>query len=301
MKPIEKRALGLSLFASVLVSTSFVVVSSIAPMMDSAVLTFLRFTLASILFAPIVYWKTGLPLPSLKDLGRYAIISAGLVGFFWGMFESLRTTTALNTATIFTLMPVMGAGLSVLFLGERLPKRSILALGLGMVGAVWVIFRGNLADLQSVELNDGDTIFFFATISMSIYSVSIKHLHRGEPMVQMTFWIMVTGSIWLAIVAAPKLPDVSWMALPIEIIWGLFYLAFVTTVITFFIFQWSTVVLGSTKVMSFTYLNPALVLVVGLFAGHALPPVLTYPGIILTVGATLVLQFAPSKQAKRNT
>ncbi|MBT4043935.1 MAG: hypothetical protein HOF11_10570, partial [Rhodospirillaceae bacterium] len=59
-----------------------------------------------------------------------------------------------------------------------------------------------------------------------------------------------------------------------------------------FITQASATVIGPTKVMSFTYLNPPLVLLIGLGFGDHLPPMATYPGLILIIGATIILQRA---------
>ena len=83
---------------------------------------------------------------------------------------------------------------------------------------------------------------------------------------------------------------VEWNAVPIAVYGGIAYLAVFTTLVTFFVIQWSATVIGPTKVMSYTYLNPALVLVIGLALGETLPPLATYPGLLLTVAATFVLQ-----------
>lgn len=301
MSPLEKRAQILTLCATVLVSTSFPVGAAIAPELDSVVLTLLRFALAAVIFGPLVAWRVGLPRPALKDLGRYALVSAAMVGFFWGMFEALRFTTPLNTATIFTFTPMIAAAVSAVLLKERLKTRSFIALGLGFVGAIWVIFRGNFADLGALDLNRGDAIFFAATVSMGFYGPLVKYLHRGEPMARMSFWILVTGTAWLSLLALPRIGHVDWAGVPLNVYGGILYLAVFTTVITFFVFQWSALVLGPTKVLSYTYLNPVLVLIIGLGLGHDMPPILTYPGLVLVLGATIVLQTAKPKIAQPKT
>jgi len=295
MTAIEKRAQLLTIMGAILVSTSFPIVAAITQGLDSVVLTLLRFSIAAVLFGPVVAWKYGLPLPTLKDLGRYALLSACMVGFFWAMFEALRFTSALNTATIFTLNPVIAAGLSAVLLKERLKTRSIVALGLGMVGAIWVIFRGDFSSLVALNLNRGDAIFLAGTVSIGIFGPLLKYLHRGEPMAQVSFWIFATGAGWLLLLALPRLGDVEWTKTPDMVYWGVLYLAFFTTLITFFVFQWSTMIIGPTKVSSYTYVNPVLVLIIGLALGQDAPPALTYPGLVLVLGATVVLETAAAK------
>jgi len=288
--PRVRRGHLLMMMASVLVATSFPVGAAITHGLDSLVLTFLRFALAAVLFAPIVAWRYGIAMPSLRDLARYGILSACLVGFFWAMFTALRLTSALNTAAIFTFLPVITAAASALLLKEKLKRAARVALPFGVIGAVWVIFRGDPAALLSLNLGLGDGIFFAGTVAMGIYGALIKVLHRGEPMAQMTFWTLVTGAVWLLILSAPRLSEVAWAAVPMTVYGGIAYLAVFTTLVTFFIFQWSATVIGPTKVMSYTYLNPALVLVIGVVLGQEAPPSATYPGLLLAFVATLVLQ-----------
>ena len=184
-------------------------------------------------------------------------------------------------------------------LKEKLRGPARVALPLGMIGAVWVIFRGDPAALLSLDLGVGEAIFFAGTVALGLYSPLVKFLHRGEPLAQMTFWTLVTGAVWLLILAAPRLTEVEWGVVPIEVFGGIAYLAVFTTLVTFFVFQWSATVIGPTKVMSYTYLNPALVPAIGLALGDGLPPLATYPGLALIVAATVVLQWSTPALSKR--
>ncbi len=296
MKKPEIRTHGLMLLATFLVATSFPVGAAITHGLDSVVLTLLRFALAALLFAPIVAWRFGLPWPGWRALARYSVISACLVGFFWGMFAALRYTSALNTATIFTLTPAIAAVVSALLLRERLGRASKLALPVGLVGAIWVIFQGDPAALLALELGRGDAIFLAACILFGCYTPLVKWLHRGEPMARMTFWTLLTGTGWLLLLSAGRLGAVAWTAVPAAVYLGIAYLAVFTTLITFFIYQTGATVIGPTRVTSYTYLNPALVLLIGLASGEALPAPATYPGLLLIVGATFILQWAPAPE-----
>ena len=172
------RAHALMLLATVLVATSFPVGAAITHGLDSVVLTFLRFALAALLFGPIVAWRYDLPLPGWRNLVRYAVISAFLVSFFWGMFAALRHTSALNTGTIFTFTPAIAAAVSYFLLRDRLGTAARLALPVGFVGAIWVIFRGDPDALLALELGRGDGIFLGACFAMGCYMPMVKFLHR---------------------------------------------------------------------------------------------------------------------------
>jgi drug/metabolite transporter (DMT)-like permease len=233
-KPVTLRPVhGLMLLATALVATTFPLGAAITHDLDALVLTLLRFALAALLFWPIVVWRYGLPLPGWRDFLRYAAISAFLVGFFWGMFAALRYTSALNTGTIFTLTPAIAAAVSYLFLRERLGRAARLAIPVGMIGAVWVIFRGDLDALLALRLGKGDAIFLAATFSMGCYMPLVKILHRGEPMARMTLWTLVTGTGWLLVLSFGRLGSVDWMLVPLPVYGGVIYLAVFTTLISF--------------------------------------------------------------------
>lgn len=125
------RVHGLMLVATFLVATSFPVGAVITGSLDSGVLTFIRFALATLLFAPLVAWRYGLEGPSLSDFLRYSVLSLLLVTFFWCMFASLRMTSPLNTAAIFALSPVITAFLASILLKESLSRSARIALPMG--------------------------------------------------------------------------------------------------------------------------------------------------------------------------
>ena len=71
--------------------------------------------------------------------------------------------------------------MSYLFLRERLGRAARLVIPVGIIGAVWVIFRGDLDALLALGLGKGDTIFLAANFSMGCYMPLVKILHRASP------------------------------------------------------------------------------------------------------------------------
>lgn len=279
----------LMVVCATLVSTSFTVGAAIAAELDPAVLTLVRFILAACLFGPWVARRYGLQF-SLSLFARCALISGCLVIFFCCMFLSLRFTTALNTSVIFALVPSISWLYAMVFTGERLRGNQVLALAFGMIGAVWVIFRGDLAQLLAMAWNRGDAIFLGGCFAMGLYTPLVKLLHRGESMAVMTFWVLVTGSLWLIPFAAVRFPAVAWSAVPLFAWLGIGYLAVFTTIVTFFLTQYSVPYLGPTRVMAYSYLYPGLVLLLDLALGHGLPKARVIPGVFIVLAAMFVLQ-----------
>ena len=288
----------LMVIAATLVSTSFTVGKAIAAGLDPAILTLIRFLLAALLMLPYIYKRYGIERPSIGDLGRYSFISGALVAFFWLMFLSLRSTSALNTSVIFTLVPGISGIYSAIILRERLGKYRLASLLFAMTGALWVIFQGDISKMVALELGKGDLIFFYGCLFMAAYPPLIKLLHRGESMTVMTFWILVTGSVWLLILGGNRIFEVNWQNVP-PLVWGgIAYLAIFSTIITFFLTQVATLRLGPTRVMAYSYLYPPIVLAIDWLLGHGLPPMRTLLGILLIIPAMIIVQHGGGSEDK---
>lgn len=287
----------LMIVCAFLVSTSFTVGKAIAHGLDPAVLTLVRFLLATILLGPYVRYHYGLRF-SWSTIFRCGIISCTLVVFFWCMFLSLRYTSALNTSVIFTLVPSFAGVYAMFLVKERLDSSRLVALACGMVGAIWVIFRGDITLFAAMEWNRGDLIFLAGCFAMGLYTPLVRLLHRGEPMVVMTFWILVTGSIWLLLITGHRLGQVEWAAVHADIWMGVAYLAVFTTIISFFLTQYSIPYIGPTRVMAYSYLYPALVLLIDITLGNDWPGPRILPGIVIVLAAMFVIQYSARTQSE---
>lgn len=281
---------SLMLLAAIVVSSSFTVGEAITHGLDPAVLLLVRYVVAVFCLAPFILWRYRHFRPSPRQLGGYSLISASTVGFFWCMFEALRSTTAINTSIIFTLVPGISGIYSALFLGERLGRHRLFALFCGMLGALWVIFRGDVSRLLALDINHGDLLFLVGCFVMAAYTPLVKTFHRRESMVAMTFWVLVTGLGWLLLLAIPRLAEVRWQEVSSTVWIGIVYLAIFSTIITFYLTHIATVYLGPTRVMAYSYFYPAFVLLINWFFGKGLPPAIILPGVLVVSLATIILQ-----------
>jgi drug/metabolite transporter (DMT)-like permease len=273
-----------------LVATSFPVGAAIAHGLDPKLLTLLRFILASALFAPYVVLRHGLTWPGWPAMLRYATIGACIATFFWCMFEALLLTSALNTGTLFTLVPGISAIYAAVLVRERLGGHRLVALACGLIGALWVIFRGDPARLLALDLNLGDLIFFGGCLAMGFYMPLVRRFHRGEPTAVMTLWVLISAAGWLLLFNNTALWRIPWWHSEGKVFAGIAYLAVFTTIATFFLQQYATPRIGPTRVTSYSYLIPAFVVGIEWLAGQGLPPPMTLPGIAVILIAIVVLQ-----------
>ena len=281
---------GLAVLAMFFIATIFSLGDEIADTMPASVLMALRFGAAAILFTPYILWRHGICWPGFSGLWRYGLLSLLSTIFFWSMFEGLKYTDSLNSSAISTTIPGFTALYTAILMRERLGRYRWVAILIGLVGALWVVFRGDPERLVALELSKGDAMFFGGCISMGLYAALIPKLHRGEPVAVMSFWIMVMVAAMFVIVANEEFVRVAWGTVDAGVWGALAWLAIGPTMLTFFMIQSTSLAIGSTRVQSYSYLIPAFVLVFDWASGRGLPTAMTIPGIVIVLLATLVIQ-----------
>ncbi|MDX1820852.1 MAG: DMT family transporter, partial [Paracoccaceae bacterium] len=194
-----------------------------------------------------------------------------------------------SAAAVFTLTPVI-AGIAGWFLLRQITTpRMALALAIGAVGAIWVIFRADLAALARFQMGRGEAIYFIGCIAHAVYTPMVRKLNRGEPPVVFTFGMLIGGALLVTAWAWPAIRATDWAALP-GIVWlTLAYVSIFASATTFVLLQYATMHLPSAKVMAYTYLTPSWVILLEFALGNGLPSVWVLGGVALTILALLLL------------
>ncbi len=274
---------------SILIAGSFTLGGLMATLVDPAALMALRFAIAGVLIGCVIGFGPGFRRAYLRAPWRFLLLGALMAVYFVTMFEGLKTATPVSTAAVFTLTPVMSACVGWLLLRQVTTGRMALALAIGAVGAIWVIFRADLAALLAFDLGRGEAIYFVGCIGHAAVPALVRRLNRGEPPLVSTFGTLMGGFVVLAIYAAPELAATDWAGLP-GIVWmALAYLSVVASGITFFLLQFASLRLPGAKVMAYTYLTPVWVTLLEGVIGHGWPAPLVLVGMGLVVVSILLL------------
>lgn len=275
---------------SALVAGSFSLGALAAPLISPAALTLVRFALAAALVgAAAALTARPSAVRATAAPWRYLVLGALLACYFVLMFIGLQTAAAVPIAAIFTLTPLMAAGFGWLILRQITSPRMGVALALGGAGALWVIFRGDLAALMWLEIGRGEIIYFFGCIAHAIYAPMVRRLNRGESATVFTFGTLVAGFLWLIPWGGPAALQTDWTSLP-PIVWiCLAYIAIAASALSFVLIQYATLRLPSARVMAYTYLVPSWVILWEMALGHGHPPLTSLIGVALTGVALIVL------------
>lgn len=282
---------------SALVAGSFVLGSMAAPLVAPAALNALRFLLAAVVIGAAAAATTGLPRSALRAPWRYAVLGGLFAIYFVLMFEGLKTAPPVSAAAVFTLTPLLTAGFGWLILRQRLTRRMAVALAVGAVGALWVIFRGDLAALMALDFGPGERIYLIGCVAHAVYTPMVRRLNAGEPAVVFTFGTLVAGCVILTVGGWQDIRATDWAALPAIFWWVLAYLVIFATAASLVLLQAATLRLPSAKVMAYTYLVPGWVILWQIALGQPHPPALVLGGVALTLLALAQLLKDEAKPA----
>ena len=287
MQPARAGHLAMLSF-SILVAGSFALGALAANAISPVALNALRFWIAVAIMGAAVLATTGLTPGAARAPWRYLLLAGFFVLYFVLMFEGLKTARPVSAAAVFTLTPVMAAGFGWLLLRQVLTPRMALALGIGALGALWVIFRADLGALLRFQIGKGEAIYFWGCMAHAVYTPLVRKLNRGEPAIVFTFGTLLAGAMILTVWGWSDIRATQWTALPVIVWITILYTAIFASAATFTLLQFAAMRLPSSKVMAYTYLTPSWVIVWDLALGGAPPPVMVLSGVALT-GVALVM------------
>ncbi|MWD29804.1 EamA family transporter [Aquicoccus sp. SCR17] len=220
---------------------------------------------------------------------RYLILGGVFASYFVLMFWGLKTADPVAASAVFTLTPLMAAGFGWLLLRQVTTPRMAAALVIGGAGAVWVIFRADIAALLQFAVGDGEMIYFWGCVAHAVYIPLVRMLNRGESALAFTFGTQLAGGLVMIAVGWRPLLATDWAALP-GIVWiTLAYITVFASAVTFTLVQYASLRLPSAKVMAYTYLTPSWVILWEMTLGNGAPPALVLAGVALTIVALLLL------------
>nr|WP_156178363.1 DMT family transporter [Puniceibacterium sp. IMCC21224] len=274
---------------SALVAGSFSLGSMAAPFIAPEALNAVRFVIAGTGMG-LAAWLTGsVTRKALEAPWRYVLLAALFVFYFVAMFEGLKTAAPVSMAAVFTLNPILAGIFGWLLMRQITTPRMAVALAIGGVGALWVIFRADWSALRAFEIGRGEAVYFWGCIAHALYAPLLRKFNRGEGALMFNAGVLVSGAGLLLIYGGPALLQTDWMALP-GIVWlTILYTACVATALTFTLLRYGSLRLPAAKVMAYTYLTPSWVLIWEIALGHGVPDGLVLIGVTMTVLALVLL------------
>lgn len=268
---------------AMLIASSFFAAAQVSQSIDPILLTALRLLFCALTFLPLLLLKNTSPI-SIKSLLAHAVLGLLLATYFGSLFEALRYTSAINTATLYTLVPLMSLFFEAFLLPSPSLKSRLPPMLIAAIGAVLLTLKGStpgqLPALYPV------LVFAAGCLAMALYSPLSQWFKacalKGLDPVAMTFWNMLFGSLFLLVFCLFSGGWRSGLQLSTLDIGWLVYLALFGTLATFWLLHRAIGVIAPSTVISYVYLNTLFVTVLHWFWLRQ------QPRMSEIIGATLV-------------
>ena len=276
-----------------LVAGSFALGVKVANDITPAAFTLIRFVIAVSILATVLLIKTEFTKKVFKAPWRFFVLGGCIAIYFVLMFEGLKIASSVSLAAVFTFAPLLSGLFGYILVRQKMSLSIFTALIIGAIGALWVVFEGNFQRLIMLEFGLGEMIFFCGVVFHALYTPLSRKLNRGESPLGFAFATTLGATILMIFYGIGDVYQTDLLNLSLMVWLTLFYTALFASALTFFLIQYATLVLPSSKVMAYTYLVPSWALMWELGLGQNISIYNIGLGILLTIFALVILLWAP--------
>lgn len=283
---------GMLLWA-LLIAASFPAAAQVSQAIDPILLTGLRLLFCALVFLPLLLIKGDRSM-SARGLLGHGVLGLLLAVYFGSLFEALRYTSAVNTGTMFTLVPLLTLAFEAVLMPDNSLKQRLLPMLIAAAGAVLLVMKGTgPGELPSIYAL---SVYGVGCLAMALYSPLSQRLKagslKGRGPVGMTFWNMLFGALFLLVFCGVSGGWRTASLLTASDFYWLMYLALFATLATFWLLHRAIGVIAASSVISYIYLS-TLFITLFHWIGSRLPPLpLEVMGAILVGLGMLALLVA---------
>ena len=221
------------------------------------------------------------------------IIAAAFFGVALNMlsfFKGLSLTSPISASVLMVSTPIIVLILSAIILKERMQKRMVFGIIMGLIGTTFLILYGKSSG-NAPDANLGNFLVFVNAVSYGLYLVIVKKLmHKYNPF-NFAKWIYLAGFIMVLPFGWNQFEAISWNMMPIALFWKIGFVIVFSTFMTYMLNLLSMKELKPTTVAVFVYLQPffATIFAIGL-GKDELTVVKMVSAILIFIGVYLVTQ-----------
>jgi drug/metabolite transporter (DMT)-like permease len=155
--------------------------------------------MVAFLFSVLVAWHRGAVWSKIRAVGAPGVLAGALLAatFFFFILSLMRNTAA-NTFVLMSTGPFFAALFGWVFLRERVPTRTWIAIGVALVGATLMFADG---------LDAGRTLGNLLALAVaSVFALNVVVMRRMHATVDMVPAVMIAGLISMAVALPFALP-----------------------------------------------------------------------------------------------
>ncbi len=254
----QMKAYILLILAAMFYAGNLIVGKPVTQEIPPIMLSFFRYLIAAIVILPIGYreWKNNKELWKKEWKAILALSITGLVLFNIFVYLALNYTTSINAGIVEASTPIFTLILTFLLFGERFSRKQMLGVFISLFGVFFVITKGSLEVITSLQFNSGDLIMLLAMITWSFYSIFIKQ-HTWKFPTYGALLVMVVVAIIIFIplmtIEMNQFSTINWSW---KVIAGLIYLGVFPSLVALIAYNKGIEAIGPSRASVFLNLIP---------------------------------------------
>jgi drug/metabolite transporter (DMT)-like permease len=221
------------------------------------------------------------------------IIAAALFGVALNMltfFKGLSYTSPIMGAVLMVTTPMIVLILSAIIMKERMKKRKMFGIILGLAGTVTLILYGKSV-VNAPNATLGNLLVFINAISYGFYLILVKKLMDKYNAFTFVKWIYTFGFLMVLPFGWNEFHAIDWANLPSAIFWKIGFVVVFSTFLTYLLNLISMRELKPTTVAVFIYLQPLFATIFAVSLGKdELSLVKLLSAVLIFAGVYLVTQ-----------
>jgi len=289
LKKSAPPALLAAFVANLIYGLNYVIAKGIMPdYLQPRSIILLRVTAAALVFGLISHFAYHEKV-SRNDLLRLAVAAVFGVAMNQLMFfEGLNLTTPINASIIMVGVPIIVLGLSAVFLKEKLTIFKLAGVLLGFSGAAFLILNSGSVSFASGKFT-GNLLILGNATSYAIYLILIKPLlAKYKPMTIMR-WVFFFGALYVIPISMKKALAENWAVIPLQIWMSVAYVIVFTTIIAYFLNNYSLSHVTPSANSAFIYTQPLIATSVSVIIGQDTPRIIhLIAALLIFAGVYLV-------------
>ncbi len=243
-----------------------------------------------LLFWLVAFWGPKEKI-ALNDFPR--IIAAAFFGVALNMltfFKGLSYTSPIMAAVLMVTTPIIVLILSAIIMKERMKKRKIFGIILGLAGTVMLILYGK-SMINAPNASLGNLLVFINAVSYGLYLILVKKLMDKYNAFTFVKWIYTFGFLMVLPFGWNEFQEIDWTTIPTHVAWKIGFVILFSTFFTYLLNLLSMRELKPTTVAVFIYLQPLFATIIAISLGKDdLSTVKLLSAVLIFVGVYLVTQ-----------
>ncbi len=221
------------------------------------------FVMLRVIGAAALFWIISIfgPKEKIDKKDYLRMLICAILGMGVNMlvfFKGLSLSTPINSAVLITTTPIIVLIMSAILIKEKITRRKVLGIFIGLIGAMGLIVFGTEIRLDAPNIPLGNFLILMNSVFYGTYLILAKILiSKYHPFTFMK-WLFSLGILICLPFGFQEMSEIEWSLLPFDIIWRIVFVIIGTTFCTYLFNIFALTQLKASTLSAFIYVQPIL-------------------------------------------